>query len=553
MIKKGCFLLFSLFLLFSCRTAPPTGELPALPETGLPEAAIEPEHLYVEPYIGADEEIPAEEAALLDYEMPGDELAVTEPEYLEFPPPGETLAEELPAEELLTEELPAGELLLQEIPAEQLLAGDEEPPLEPLAELAEEAAGVAADEAAEEPTPAEEMEILQQIHDILQQIYELLTTEQEPAPAVPPAPQPEPAPPPQLPPPAPPPVVPPAVPPQVAPPPPPAPPPVPPVVPPPAPVPAVPSPVPPMPPPFLQAPELPPPFWPPAPDPLPQPPVRVIPDAPDREIVFSRVARLTVGQRLEIPFRGTGWVFLGELGNRRGLNFESRRLDIQAGVTLGQTFIFRAEEAGTYVLRFYRRDFVRDYITYDYVQVIVGERLETTVTDRVIAEPRWPLPPGPPPRPAPVFPFPVTPDPVPEILEPFPGIEPGITEEARPAIPVQIEEIAPLPPPAALPPLPPPRADPPSEYVRRARLEFDAGRIEPALVILDNMRQRFPHGTDEAWWLYGQLLEANSPSRDIRLALYFYRRLINDFPLSDRVIDAQRRIAHLERFFFNIR
>ena len=123
------------------------------------------------------------------------------------------------------------------------------------------------------------------------------------------------------------------------------------------------------------------------------------------------------------------------------------------------------------------------------------------------------------------------------------------------------------PPQAVLPPAIPPAASPegtptereiasegsPLEYVRRARQEFDAGRVEPALAILDAMRQRFPLGTDEAWWLYGQLLEANSPSRDIRLALEFYRRLVREYPQSNRVFEAQRRIAYLERFFFNIR
>ena len=67
------------------------------------------------------------------------------------------------------------------------------------------------------------------------------------------------------------------------------------------------------------------------------------------------------------------------------------------------------------------------------------------------------------------------------------------------------------------------------------------------------MIQHYPSGTDEAWWLFGQVFEANSPSRDIRLALEYYRRLIREYPQSSRVRDAQRRIAFLERFFFNIR
>ena len=93
----------------------------------------------------------------------------------------------------------------------------------------------------------------------------------------------------------------------------------------------------------------------------------------------------------------------------------------------------------------------------------------------------------------------------------------------------------------------------PEEYISRAEQEFNAGRTDAALSVLDRFRLDYPSGTDEAWWLYGQLLEANSPSRDIRLALEYYRRLVREFPLSPRVPEAQRRISYLERFYFNIR
>jgi hypothetical protein len=114
----------------------------------------------------------------------------------------------------------------------------------------------------------------------------------------------------------------------------------------------------------------------------------------NEEITFSRTVRATVGQTIEIPFRGTGWTFLGELASRRGLSYDSRRLDPE-----GQTFIFRAEAAGTYALKFFKQDFIRDYIINDHVQVIVGEPPVATGTGwfnpvidrgRVIAEPRWP-------------------------------------------------------------------------------------------------------------------------------------------------------------------
>jgi outer membrane protein assembly factor BamD (BamD/ComL family) len=73
-----------------------------------------------------------------------------------------------------------------------------------------------------------------------------------------------------------------------------------------------------------------------------------------------------------------------------------------------------------------------------------------------------------------------------------------------------------------------------------------------ALSILDQFRETYPAGSDEAWWLYGQLLEANGPQRDIRSALDYYRRLIREYPQSTRYDEARRRIAYLERYYFNI-
>jgi TolA-binding protein len=93
----------------------------------------------------------------------------------------------------------------------------------------------------------------------------------------------------------------------------------------------------------------------------------------------------------------------------------------------------------------------------------------------------------------------------------------------------------------------------PGGYVSRALEEYNAGRIVQALAVMDRFLMRFPAGTDEAWWLMGQLLEANSPARDIALALEYYRRLVREFPQSQRVPAAQRRIAYLERYYFNIK
>jgi len=410
-------------------------------------------------------------------------------------------------------------------------------------------------------------------------------------------------------------------------------------------------------------------------NPLPELPAQTAPEPTGDKIAFSRVVRATVGQIVEIPFRGTGWVYLGELGNRRGINYESRRLDItprssgSAGTVEGQSFIFTADAAGTYILKFYKQDFIQDYIVNDYVQVIVGETAENSDAGRiglpvdrgrVIAEPRWPPLPEPPSTTQSTAPAGTaeaagndaavaTVDVSPAYQSATPVSEPGPANQPAPAAsaaPVpssppqssslnssslnqtqtgtpagaapttggqssapQASTVPPAasasqasssaglqnPPPVPVIPAPPPpgilsrpaqgnsdnsisavsppqaaaAVDPnqlnsaitdlinsnaaPSGYISRAKQEFDAGRIDSALNILNAMKQRYPSETDEAWWLYGQLLEANSSSRDIRQSLDYYRRLVNEYPQSPRAGDAQKRIAYLERYYINIR
>jgi hypothetical protein len=299
----------------------------------------------------------------------------------------------------------------------------------------------------------------------------------------------------------------------------------------------------------------------PAPEnPVPEPPARTPAPLVPEELVFSRVVRAAVGQIVEIPFRGAGWVYLGELSSRRGLAYDSRRLDPE-----GQSFIFRCETPGTYILKFYRQDFIKDYILNDHVQVIVGEAPETAGIGlfnppvdrgRVIAEPRWP---------------PLDREREELSREPRPGpAEGGETAARTPppetaasgtvegASPAQETVSGTLP--GAVPesggsegtPADAHEDSPPNDYVRRATEEYNAGRIVQALSIMDGFRRRFPGGTGEAWWLMGQLLEANSPARDIKLALEYYRRLVREFPQGPQVPAAQRRIAYLERFYFNI-
>jgi hypothetical protein len=312
-------------------------------------------------------------------------------------------------------------------------------------------------------------------------------------------------------------------------------------------------------------------------EPVPPRPVPGIASSPvpltnaiDEEIVFSRVVRVTVGQLVEIPFRGTGWVYLGERGARRGINYDSRRLDPE-----GQSFVFHVEAAGTYTLKFYKQDFVRGYVLNDYVQVIAGEAPQSAGSGwfsppvdrgRIIAEPRWPgsleeaetaarggRRPAQDSQPASGTPSPAMPaettslpsgTPAGRPAGTAPESQPGSLPDSLPSGPESTDLSGAIQQNQAM-------VISPETQLQKAREEFDAGRIASAISLLDRFAEAYPD-TDELFWLYGQFYEANSPSRNILASLDYYRRLVREYPQSSRFNDARRRIAYLERYYINI-
>jgi len=332
---------------------------------------------------------------------------------------------------------------------------------------------------------------------------------------------------------------------------------------------------------------------------------------PDYPITFSRVARATVGQLVEIPFRGRDWVFIGEVGARRGIAYDSRKQDPE-----GESFVFRVEASGVYALKFYRQDFSHDLILNDHVQIIAGKAPETTGLtwfnppvdrSRVVVGPRWPnfleqqliveekeivpvnqrelpitetkqtdaktsQPPAAAQPPVVVQP-PKTAQPPAEAVKPPPPaappatVQPPARQPARNEAPrpqglsggAAIAQASPAQPQQPSPPSPSTvatteAAEPvsPDLLLKQAREEFNAGRIAAAITLLDQFHKFYPSGSDEAWWLYGQCYEANSPNRNMLAALDYYRRLVREYPQSSRLSDARRRISYLERYYINI-
>jgi hypothetical protein len=309
----------------------------------------------------------------------------------------------------------------------------------------------------------------------------------------------------------------------------------------------------------------------------------------DNEIIFSRIVHAAVGQIVEIPFRGKGWAYIEDVASRRGIAYHSQRNDSD-----GQSFIFTLEAAGTYVLKFFRRDLIRDYIINDHVQLIVEETQAVSQTNfdrgRVVAQPRWPsaveeaqISRGARTASEPVVtgnrPAQETaplqranaqqrpesvqgtnaqqrPESVQEAnaqertsLQDVPVLSSvntsGQTAQSTTAVNVEqsggesssLENKENLTPEAVM---------------RKARETFDGGNIKAAIELLNQLVADYPDVSDEVYWLLGQYYETNSPARNILLSLDNYRRLVKEYPQSNYFNDARRRIAYLERFYINI-
>ncbi|GMO56968.1 MAG: hypothetical protein Ta2G_16650 [Termitinemataceae bacterium] len=256
---------------------------------------------------------------------------------------------------------------------------------------------------------------------------------------------------------------------------------------------------------------------------------------------ISRTVNAMVGQIVEVPYTGAQWVFLGEQNGLSGLDYEMRRTDED-----GLSFIFKAKKEGSYLLKFYKKDYVKDYYINDFVQVVVSENSpakngfgppdEMTV---VTALPRWP---------GPSIAAITANDANTAITanDETEQVSEQVTNQINEASaqPIQAKNIQSVSKSAA------PSA---SSLMESARQTFKDGKFAETVEALDNFRRAYPAASDEAWWFYGQCFEAPGKTRDIRSSMDAYKMLVNEYPQSKYFDDAEKRIAYLNKFYFNIR
>lgn len=243
------------------------------------------------------------------------------------------------------------------------------------------------------------------------------------------------------------------------------------------------------------------------------------------EIEPTRSMDIKKNQILQVSFPGTGWLFLGDEYNSDTLTFEKR--DIYETQT---DFQLKSVQSGTALLHFFKQDMLTNESINDYLLVTVNNRTG-----------RWEV------VNAPDYVFTSLED---EIID----YEEYSDSEYDDYYFIE---------------------DEPEVIVFEDNLYFVDDSISKKEIIdlaesfyqddfyyetLDQLNYYFEvigdstdEYTDYALFLKGQLLEKQSPIRNIKESLTAYKQLITNFPDSKYWDSAKQRVTYLERFYFNVR
>lgn len=282
---------------------------------------------------------------------------------------------------------------------------------------------------------------------------------------------------------------------------------------------------------------------------------------------ISRTIAAVEGTRFEVPFEGTGWTYLGEKSLKEGIAYDSRRF-----VSNSLVFVLNPIKAGDYFLRFQRQDSLRGLSYEDLVEVVVSPKPEPSATSAVGTQSR-PSAAGPANGPVAASATPVASVPSPSSLgtppmasSPQAPTGGSVAATAVPAV-APTNAVAPIavaapatgsveagaPTNGSVPALPVSSLTSPESALAQARSALAAGQAQGALDALDRLMTLAPAGTDEAFFLYGQALELNGPTKDIKRAYAYYEKIRDEYPESAFWDRANDRVSYIERHYFDIR
>ncbi len=255
--------------------------------------------------------------------------------------------------------------------------------------------------------------------------------------------------------------------------------------------------------------------------------VEVVPSSPaslapvvkaSEPVAPTRSLAAEVGQQVEVPFVGTGWVYLGERDAKDGVQYVSRRFEGS-----GALFAVAALKVGEYNLRFMKQDLERGTSSDEVVRLSIAPKGSGAAA----------------PAPAPV-----------NVLTGTSGARAAGGSNVMASTPEANAANAAAAAPGAARAV---AADSPEGLLATARAELAANKGETALAALERLLVLLPGGSDELYWLLGQALEINGPKRDVKAAFAAYSKLLDFWPRSTWYRQAKDRAAYIERYYLEIR
>lgn len=279
---------------------------------------------------------------------------------------------------------------------------------------------------------------------------------------------------------------------------------------------------------------------------------------------IARSIAVELGARIEIPFEGTGWTYLGERDGKEGILYESRRYEAP-----GLVFVLNPVRQGDFILRFQKQDLMRGTTNEELVAVKVGPKAPAPASGTAAGHggdtteaiggqtPTAPtvLVPSASTSAGSGITAPLASPPVSSssgagggssmaTAGPQPGVA-GTGTVGTKTVPAA-QAVSPSAFASGLPTAP-------ASLVAAARGELSAGRIQNCLAVLDRYMDLHPEGMDEVFFLYGVALEQNGPTKDVKRAYAYYKRIRDDYPQSQLWDQASERMSYIERHYFSIR
>ena len=261
----------------------------------------------------------------------------------------------------------------------------------------------------------------------------------------------------------------------------------------------------------------------------------VLPSAEPNPSISRNVSAM-VGERIEIPFDGSGWTYLGEKDGKDGVTYETRRFEGS-----GAVFVMLASKAGDYVLRFQRQDVLRGLTSTELIGASVKNRPTVVASPQTAAGGETALPGATPVEAPSAQAALVAPSAVAGAVSPAAGSPAASPSDAN----AQSASAASA--------VPPPDPNSPEGMLLAAKNELGAGRVQSALDQLDRLLAKYPAGSDEVFYTYALALEQNGPLKDIRRAYDLYKKVRDEYPESPFWDKANDRISYIERHYFEIR